>query len=360
MKVKVKMSSGAGHKSVCGEPNATTFGLHEGRNPSTAAGHGPASADELALWNVQKSRAISQVTWLGFIINVALSAIKLLAGIFSHSQVLIADAVHSLSDLATDLAIIIGVKFWEKPADRDHPHGHAKLETLVTVFIGAVLALVGFGLVWSAITTLTEILNGKTFPLPGRFALIAALFSIFLKEVLYRVTMRVGTKYGSTSVLANAWHHRSDALSSIPAAVAVLGCLLFGDHYLFLDPVGTILVSCMIIYAAMKILLPALSTLMDRGLEQETVHRIQTEIESDDHVYSVHKVRTRPLGSGWYAVELHIQVDPEMTVLFAHELSHRIQSQLCHDYENIVDVSVHVEPYRPLLKEPERTTTCSE
>lgn len=292
----------------------------------------------------EQTSALNRITWLGMIVNFLLMILKFSAGFFSHSQVMIADAVHSLSDLATDLALLIGVRFWNRPADSDHPNGHAKLETMITFFIGTVLFLVGFGLIRSGMESIHDIIEGKTLEEPGYFALVAACLSIILKEWLYRITRRCGIQNRSSALVANAWHHRSDALSSIPAAITVLGCLLFGKQYAFLDPVGTILVSCMILYAAFEIVRPAFSTLIDQGISEDKVEVIRKEVLDFDSITNVHKIRTRPLGSGKYAIDLHIHVDPEMSVRKAHQLSHEIQDTLCLKNDGIVDVVVHVEP----------------
>ncbi|MDO4587777.1 MAG: cation diffusion facilitator family transporter [Planctomycetia bacterium] len=292
----------------------------------------------------KQSFALKRITWFGMIVNMILVIIKLLAGVFSYSQVLIADAVHSLSDLSTDLAVLIGVRYWEQPADEDHPHGHAKIETLVTLFIGFVLLLVALKLIPSAIFSINELIQGKERATPGFFALWAALFSIFIKEVLYQTTRKVGLQLKSSALVANAWHHRSDAISSIPAAATVILCLIFGNEYVFLDPVGTMVVSCMILYTAVEIMRPTFSTLLDRGLSKEKIALIQLIVREYPQIQSVHKIRTRPLGEQKYAVEFHIQVDPQMTVFNAHSLSHEIQSSLCQRIEEIVEVVAHIEP----------------
>jgi cation diffusion facilitator family transporter len=164
--------------------------------------------------------AIRRVTWLGAFVNLFLTSFKFVAGILGHSSVMIADAVHSLSDLITDAAILLGMHFWSHPADQEHPYGHAKIETLVTLFIGAVLAAVGIGLLYDAVLSLIGILNQKADPPPPTWLpLSAALVSIAVKEWLYRVTVKVGMETKSSATIANAWHHRSDAMSSVPAVV---------------------------------------------------------------------------------------------------------------------------------------------
>jgi len=290
--------------------------------------------------------AVIRITWFGAVINLFLTGFKFFAGVVGHSSVLIADAVHSLSDLVTDFVILLGVRYWNRPADQDHPHGHAKIETLVTLFIGVVLALVGIGLIVNAVNSLIDIVNGNPpeHP-PTPLALVAALVSIAIKEWLYRITVKVGMETKSSATIANAWHHRSDALSSIPAAAAVGACLLFGPAYVFLDPVGTVVVSFMILHVAWKITQPTFAALLDSGASELQCQAIADEIRSFAEVKDLHKLRTRYVGPTGLVVDVHVLVDPNMSVTEAHALSHRIEHKLSQGDENIIDVFVHVEPY---------------
>lgn len=292
------------------------------------------------------SAVIQRVTWIGFFSNILLAVTKFLAGVFGHSQVLIADAVHSMSDLATDVAVLVGSRYWDQPADNEHPYGHAKLETLVTLLIGAALAVVGFELVSNAITTLYGMIfeNPETQEIPNFWALSAAIFSILLKEWLFYITASAGKKAHSAATVANAWHHRSDALSSIPAALAVGATLFLGKDYAFLDPIGTIVVGLMIFYTAFLIIRPTFNSLMDASGGADLTNRISNEVLSIKGVQGVHKIRTRPLGAALYGVDLHVQVDPNMNVRDAHVLSHQIQNELRTRFSEIVDTTVHVEP----------------
>lgn len=306
--------------------------------------------DSPTMTSAQRSRDIVAVTWLGMVVNLVLVVIKLTAGIVARSQVLVADAVHSVSDLISDLAILVGVRFWSQPADDSHPHGHAKIENMVTLFIGVLLLIVGVELIFSATATIRELIAGKEYPNPGALALIASFISIAVKEALYWITLRVGRKTDSSALVANAWHHRSDAISSIPAAIAVGGCLILGPHYQFLDPVGTIIVSCMIIYTALMIVRPAISPLLDSGCSHEMIENIGQTILTNEQVRSVHKIRTRSMGNQNIAVDLHVEVDPAMTVRDAHCLSHQLQQKLKESFPTIVDVIVHVEPWKIKMK----------
>jgi len=289
--------------------------------------------------------AIGRITWLGMIVNLVLIGLKFAAGIWGHSSVIIADAVHSLSDLITDLALLLGLRFWSRPADRDHPYGHAKIETLVTLFIGAALALVGIRLLYGAVHSLIGIVHQTFDPVPPTWLpLTAALVSIVLKEWLYRVTVKVGMATKSAAIVANAWHHRSDAMSSIPAAAAIGACLVLGNEYTFLDPVGTIVVALMVIHVAWTVSQPTFAALLDSGASESQCQAIAEVIRSFAEVRDCHKLRTRYVGPTGLALDVHIHVDPGMSVTEAHALSHRIQQKLLLSGKNIIDVFVHVEP----------------
>ena len=288
---------------------------------------------------------IRKVTWLGAITNLFLTGLKFAAGILGHSSVIIADAVHSLSDLVTDTAILLGMRFWSLPADQNHPYGHAKIETLVTLFIGAALAAVGLGLLYGAVDSLISIFTKSTVPVPPTWLpLTAALVSIIVKEWLYRVTVKVGMATKSSATVANAWHHRSDALSSIPAAAAIGACLILGSEYTFLDPVGTVVVAFMIIHVAWKVTQPTFAALLDSGASELQCQAMIDVIRSFTEVRYVHKLRTRYVGPTGLALDVHIHVDPHMSVTDAHKLSHRIEQKLLQSGKNIIDVFVHVEP----------------
>ena len=197
----------------------------------------------------QRNRQVRRITWIGLILNILLTALKFTAGVVGHSQAMVADAVHTVSDFGTDLVLLIGIRAWSKPRDKRHPFGHERIETLIALFMGIFLGLVG---VWIFRDSLRGIERAHLVP-PGRIALIAALISIVSKEVLYRLTKYVGRKVSSMAVIANAWHHRSDALSSVPAGLAVLGAILLGPRWAFLDHVGALVVCIFLFHAAYKI-----------------------------------------------------------------------------------------------------------
>jgi cation diffusion facilitator family transporter len=284
------------------------------------------------------NQKVRLVTWVGMFVNIGLSFIKFLLGIIGGSQALVADAVHSLSDLATDLAIIMGSHYWSAPPDHDHPYGHHRIETVITTSIGLLLALVAIGIGYNAVTQLHL---GHT-QSPKSITLYAALLSIISKELLYRWTFRVGQQVKSAAVRANAWHHRTDALSSIPVAVSI-GVAAFRPDWSFVDHIGALGVSLFILSAAWGILWPALVELTDGGVSSEDRQKI-SELASDTAgVESVHAVRARRFGPGIY-VDLHLMVDGRMTVRKGHDISERTKTRLLEEGPNVVDVLVHLEP----------------
>ena len=293
----------------------------------------------------QAARSIRQVTWAGMFINAILTVGKLFAGIYGNSQALIADAIHSISDLVTDVAVLVGMYFWTQPADDSHPYGHGKIEMLVTLFIGAALALVGFELINHAVTTLYRMIwEEQVAKEPSMIAFYVALVSICSKELLYRWTRQVGKKTGSQVLVANAWHHRSDALSSIPAAIAVLTVIVLGPNFCWADPVGAILVSLLIFHAAWQIVRPALVVLLDNGMTKAQLNEIQEIAGSVEGVDLVHQIRTRPTGAGTFVLDLHVHVDGTLSVSQGHDIAEVIEKKILSGTLPISDVLVHIEP----------------
>lgn len=284
-------------------------------------------------------REVKLVTWVGMVINILLSAFKVAAGTIGASQAVVADGVHSLSDMTTDLAVLIGVRYWSAPPDESHPHGHRRIETVITFLIGLVLAAVAVGISYNAIVTI-GVEHKKT---PDLIALAAALASIVSKEAIYQWTRLVGRKVRSPALIANAWHHRSDALSSIPAAAAVGGAI-YNPKWYYLDHIGAVLVSFFILHAAWKIAWPALKELTDHGAPEDVSNRIKEICMSTDGVITIHKMRTRRIGPG-LQVDLHIQVKESLSVREGHEISERVKMRLKRDGPDVVDVITHLEPY---------------
>jgi len=280
---------------------------------------------------------VSKVTSAGMFVNVLITVLKGLGGVVFSSQALVADAVHSLSDLVTDLAVLLGVRYWAAPADAEHPYGHGKIEALVTLFIAIALALVAGHLGSHAIVTL---LRGES-TAPGLTAFFFALLSVFLKEWLFRWTRQTAREVKSTALEANAWHHRSDALSSIPVAVAV-AIAYFWPRLAWVDAVGAILVSGFILYVAWELVHPALQELVDAGIDDKS--RAVAEIASRvPGVRDVHKVRARRYG-GAFSADLHIHVDPRLSIVAGHDIGHAVQDALFAAGIDVTDAVVHVEP----------------
>ncbi|MGE4488286.1 MAG: cation diffusion facilitator family transporter [Kiritimatiellales bacterium] len=283
-------------------------------------------------------RDARNITAAGLAVNVVLSLVKFVLGIFGRSQAVVADAVHSLSDMVTDLLVLIGLKFWSAPADDRHPYGHQRIETVITLVISFLLAAVAFGIGWSAIERLSAPVRCP----PLSIALIGPLVSIVSKEILFRKTRAVGKRIHSSALIANAWHHRSDALSSIPAFVAVVAAAA-NPKWAFLDPVGALIVALLILKVVWEIASPALSELSERGAAGEDVQLIEELARSVDGVHSVHRIRTRRLGAGWF-VDLHVLVDGSLPVRDGHDIATQVQFRLLEKGPSVADVTVHIEP----------------
>lgn len=281
---------------------------------------------------------VRKVTWVGLFVNLFLVGIKFAAGIFGKSQALIADAIHSLTDLTTDAAVIAGSHYWERPPDDDHPYGHKRLETLVTAFIGVMLAAAGIGIGWRAVSTL----HHQNVTPPGWIAILAVSVSIICKEIIYRWTARAGKRLKSTALAANAWHHRTDALSSLPVLIAVGGARIF-PSWSFLDRVGAVVVSIFIIHASIKIIWPALAELIDAGVPVETRKKIHEIAHQNQNVLQVHDIRTRYISTG-IQVDLHIVVEGLLTVRQGHDIADDVKKRVMAQIPEILDVVVHVDP----------------
>ncbi len=285
-------------------------------------------------------RRISFAGWVGLVVNLGLTAVKLAAGIAGHSQAVIADAVHSLTDIVTDIALIFGVRYWSAPADESHPHGHGKFETLVTAFIGIMVAAAAVSIGWDAVASF-----GRPAAPPSVIALIAALLSIVVKEALYQWTRAVARETRSTALLANAWHHRSDALSSVPVAAAVAVAIL--DHRLMVvDRIAAVVVALFVLHAAFRIIRPTIDQLVDAGAPRAHRRELERLALAVDGVESAHALRTRYVGSE-IAVDLHVEVDPELSVADGFEIARRVKRELTERGPNVADVMVQVEPRKP-------------
>ena len=292
-----------------------------------------------------REREIYRVTWIGFFVNLFLSVGKLFAGLWGHSAAMVADAIHSASVFATDLVVLLFVRISSRPRDEDHDYGHGKYETLATLIIGLALAAVGVKLLWNGCLSIRDFLHGRLPEQPGQIALWAALVSIVVKELLYRYTVRVGRRVDSPSVVANAWHHRSDALSSIGTLLGIGCAYFFGGVWRLADPVAAIIVALLILFVAGKLAKTGLDELLEKSLPHEEEAKILALITADAAVSSPHNLRTRRVGQN-ISIEAHIRVDGGMTVADSHHLTVEIERRLRAAYGEGTMVSIHVEPKR--------------
>ena len=292
-----------------------------------------------------REKAIFRVTWIGSIVNFLLLVFKFVVGIIGHSSALVADAVHSLSDFVTDIIVIVFVKISGKPEDDDHRYGHGKYETLATALIGLALFAVGIGLLVSGASKVAEALGGAVLPAPSMIALVVAAVSIVSKEILYRYTVRVGRNLNSQAVIANAWHHRSDAFSSIGTLIGIGGAIFLGEKWRILDPIAAIVVSAFIIKVAIDLIKPCVDELLERSLPAETEKQILDIIASYPEVSSPHHLRTRKIGNH-IAIEVHLRMDGNVTLENAHASATLIEKRLRDEFGPDTHVGIHMEPIK--------------
>lgn len=290
-----------------------------------------------------REKGIYKVTIVGSIVNFLLLVFKFFAGIAGHSAAMLADAVHSLSDFITDIVVIVFVRIAGKPEDKGHDYGHGKYETLATAIIGLLLLCVGFGIFWNGASSIYTFLRGGQLESPGVVALVAALVSIVSKEILYQYTVIQGKKLNSQAVIANAWHHRSDALSSIGTAIGIGGAILLGDHWRVLDPVAAVVVSFFIMKVSVRLLIPCVDELLEKSLPEDVEKEIEQTVLSFPGVSQPHHLRTRRIGN-YYAIELHVRMDGKITLEEAHSAATAIENKLKEMFGKGTHVGIHVEP----------------
>lgn len=290
-----------------------------------------------------REKEIYKVTIAGSVVNFLLLVFKFAAGILGHSAAMLADAVHSLSDFVTDVIVIVFVRISNKPQDKGHDYGHGKYETLATAIIGLLLLIVGFGILWNGATSIYTFLRGGKLEEPGMVALIAAVVSIVLKEILYRYTVAKGKKLNSQAVIANAWHHRSDVLSSVGTAVGIGGAILLGQHWRVLDPIAAVIVSFFIMKVAIQLLIPCVDELLEKSLPDEVEKEIEQALLSFPGVSEPHHLRTRRIGS-YCAIEVHVRMDGRITLEEAHNTATAIEHKLKEMFGEGTLINIHVEP----------------
>lgn len=292
---------------------------------------------------MNREKQIFRVTLLGSFVNLLLVVFKFIAGIVGHSAAMIADAVHSLSDFITDIIVIIFVAISGKPEDSDHSYGHGKYETLATAVIGIILFFVGVGILISGIKAIVGALQGEPLQAPSLLALIAAVISIVVKEALYHYTVKRGKALDSSSVVANAWHHRSDALSSIGTAIGIGGAVFLGEQWRILDPIAAVVVSIFIVKVAVELIKPCIDELVERSLPEEVEQRIHALILQSPQVSSPHHLRTRRIG-GYIAIEVHIRMDGQISLSEAHQVASDIERRLKAEFGEKTHIGIHMEP----------------
>ena len=292
---------------------------------------------------MERNKEIYKVTLVGGVVNVILLLFKFVAGILGHSAAMVADAVHSLSDFVTDVIVIVFVHISGKPKDKSHDYGHGKYETLAMTIIGVALLAVAIGIVYGGVTKIINWLNGEELQAPGMLALWAALLSVVLKEGVYRYSMIEARKLQSQAVEANAWHHRSDALSSVGTAIGIGGAIFLGQRWTVLDPVASVIVGLFIVKVAIFLLRDGIGDLMEQSLPDEVEAEILQLAGSVDGVCNPHSLCTRRIGNH-YAIELHILMDGNITLCEAHDKASEVEDLLRQHYGNETHIAVHVEP----------------
>lgn len=293
--------------------------------------------------NEERGKTISNVTVWGAAANMGLSFLKLAAGILGKSSAMVADAVHSFSDLVSDIVVLVMVRVASKGKDKSHDYGHGKFETLATVVVSLLLLVVGARLMVSAIDRISYVAKGGVLDAPGKIALWAALVSIVVKEFLFQWTSRVGKRVNSQAMEANAWHHRSDALSSVGSAIGIGGAIILGGKWTILDPLVGAVISVVIIVVAVKMALPAINELTEASLPEDIENQILGIIRSVPGIENVHDLRTRRSGPE-IIIDVHIVVDPEMSVAAAHDITTKAESAVRSQFGEGTQLSIHVEP----------------
>lgn len=292
-----------------------------------------------------REKEIVRITLWGSAVNVALTAMKFVAGIIGCSAAMIADAVHSLSDLLTDFVVLLFVKISSRPADNEHPYGHGKYETLATSIVAIALLLAGGVLAAEGIRKILSAIHGAELVMPGRIALWAALISIAAKETIYWLTVRVSRRVQSSALEANAWHHRTDALSSIATAIGIGGALIFGGNWAILDPIAAVLVSIFIIVTASKLLHEAVQELMEKRLPEEVEQQIRDIVAQDSEMSEMHHLRTRRVGNV-FSIEMHLRMNGNISLYEAHRHSVLLEQKLRERFGPATLITIHLEPLK--------------
>ena len=292
---------------------------------------------------MERNQEIYQVTLVGGIVNVVLLLFKFVAGIVGHSAAMVADAVHSLSDFVTDVIVLVFVHISSKPKDKSHDYGHGKYETLAMTLIGVALLIVAIGIIYHGAIEIVAWMKGEQLEAPGTLALWAALLSVLLKEGVYQYSMVKARQLNSQVVEANAWHHRSDALSSVGTAIGIGGAIFLGQRWTVLDPIASLVVGAFIVKVAVELLHRGIDDLMEHSLPRNIEEEMLEIVEEVPGVVYPHDLRTRKIGNH-YAIELHILMDGDITLREAHNKASEVEDLLRARYGEHTHVAVHVEP----------------
>ncbi len=292
-----------------------------------------------------REKEIYRVTLIGSAVNAVLIVLKFIAGFVGRSSAMVADAVHSLSDFVSDVIVLVLVKIAGKPKDKGHHYGHGKFETLATVIIGLLLIAAGIGLMINGIEAVLRSLNGELLERPTLLALIIAVVSIGAKEWLYRYTVKSGKKLNSQAVIANAWHHRSDAVSSIGTLIGISGAMFLGERWRILDPIAAIVVSILIIKSGYDVVKPSINDLLEASLPEETEKEIERLVMSVPGIEYIHNLRTRRIGNE-IAVDLHAKMDGSLSLAEAHEKATSAEDLIKEKFGENSIINIHMEPVK--------------
>lgn len=292
---------------------------------------------------MDRTAKVTFVTLVGSVVNIILTVFKIFAGVLGRSTAMIADGIHSLSDLLSDIVVIVFVKISAKGRDKDHDYGHGKFETFATLIISLMLIVVAVNLMSGGINKIRQILDGGEVSSPGMIALWAAVASIVLKEILYRYTIIQGKALNSPMMIANAWHHRSDAFSSVGSLLGIAGAIFLGDKFVILDPITGCVISIFILVMAVKMSVPAIKELLDVSLPDDVEEKIEATAKSVKGVIDLHELKTRREGPG-IIMEGHLVLDSEISLKEAHDISKKVEESLRKEFGTETQISLHLEP----------------
>ncbi len=292
---------------------------------------------------MDRTAKVTFVTLVGSVVNIILTVFKIFAGVLGRSTAMIADGIHSLSDLLSDIVVIVFVKISAKGRDKDHDYGHGKFETFATLIISLMLIVVAVNLMSGGINKIRQILDGGEVSSPGMIALWAAVASIVLKEILYRYTIIQGKALNSPMMIANAWHHRSDAISSVGSLLGIAGAIFLGDKFVILDPITGCVISIFILVMAVKMSVPAIKELLDVSLPDDVEEKIEATAKSVKGVVDLHELKTRREGPG-IIMEGHLVLDSEISLKEAHDISKKVEESLRKEFGTETQISLHLEP----------------